>query len=273
MKAVRAGRASALACAAWLLAASVPAGEIASDEVARTFERGRVAYLSAGSVTTTSIAAAWPTLQALKAGTFRATIVYLHGCDGINAISLDTADLLAAAGYLVLLPDSFARRDKPVSCDARAVRGGLHRDVLAWRQAEASWAIGQAKSLPAVKAAPIFLYGLSEGAIATATYRGEPLRGRVIEAWTCHAGWPEYVGSNAEPGEAVLALTSQNDPWFQEPALRGDCGDVIGPATSLRRSVVFGPPHPAASQHDLMWNADARREIFDFLAAASRTLP
>jgi dienelactone hydrolase len=268
---VKAWRAWALACSALLVVAGGRAAVTASDEVARTFRQGRVAYLVSGSVTTASVATAWPALQALPAGSFKATIVYLHGCDGINAISLNTADLLAAAGYLVLLPDSFARLDKPVSCDAAAVRGGLHREVLAWRHEEADWAIRQAKSLPAVDAAKVFLYGLSEGAIAAATYRGEPLRGRVIEAWTCHAGWPEYVGLDAVAGEAVLALTSENDPWFQDPVLRGDCGESIGVSTPLRRSIVFRPPHPAASQHDLLWNADARREILDFLKRASET--
>jgi dienelactone hydrolase len=268
---VRAWKAGLLACSALLGAAGSRADAPARDEVARTFWLGRVAYLSSGSVATASVATAWPALRALPARTFKATIVYLHGCDGINAISLDTADLLAAAGYLVVLPDSFARLDKPVSCLAAAWRGGLHRDVLAWRQAEADRAIREARSLPAVDADEIFLYGLSEGAIAAATYRGQTLRGRVIEAWTCHAGWPEYRGLNAEPGEAVLSLTSENDPWFQDPFLRGDCGDSIGVSTPLRRSVVFRPPHPAASQHDLLWNADARREVFDFLKRASQT--
>ena len=253
--------------------AAVAQAPAATGEAARSFDQGRVAYAVDGSVTSSGVAAAWPTLAALKPGAFKGTVVYLHGCDGINALSLKTADLLAAAGYLVFLPNSFARLDKPRSCEPLAFRGGLHREVLGWRHAEADWALKRAKSLAAVDARRLFLFGLSEGAIAVATYGGEELRGRVIEAWTCHAGWPEYRGLRAAPGEAVLALTSENDPWFQDPSLRGDCSEFTGAAAPLRRTIVYRPPHPAASQHDLMWNSDARAAVMDFLERASREVP
>ena len=240
-----------------------------SAEVARTFAQGRVAYRQDGAVTVQPIAAAWPALVAMKPGRFRGAVVYLHGCDGINELSLKTADILATANYLVLMPDSFARLDKPRSCDALQQRGGLHREVLAWRHAEADLALKRARSLPAIEVDRLFLFGLSEGGIATATYDGLALRGRVIEAWTCHAGWPEYRGLRARPEEAVLALTSENDPWYQDPALRGDCSEALGAATSLRQGIVFRTPHPAASHHDLMWNHDARGAVLDFLKRAS----
>ena len=251
------------ACAA---AAAQTAGT--DDEAARSFRHGRAHFMQAGSLREDSIENAWPALQRLERGAFRATVVYLHGCDGINALSVKAADLLAAAGYLVVLPDSFARRDKPRSCDALEHRGGLHREVLGWRHAEADRALRQARTLPAVDSRRIFLMGLSEGAIATATYVGEGVTGRVIEGWTCHAGWTEYQGLRAPPGEAVLSLVAQNDPWFAAPALQGDCGEFMGEPSPLRRSLVFRPPHPAASQHDLLWNTEARRALFDFLDAA-----
>jgi hypothetical protein len=71
----------------------------------------------------------------------------------------------------------------------------------------------------------------------------------------------------------VLALSSENDPWFQQPVLRDDCGAFLTTPSALRRSVVFRPPHPAASHHDLMWNADARRQVLEFLSATSRNKP
>ncbi len=260
---------AALAMAAVTVAS--PSASAASDEVVRTFERGRVAYRVDGSVNSDAIASAWSSLAALKPGAFKAAIVYLHGCDGLHALDEKTADLLASRGFLVVMPDSFARLAKPTSCDAAQTRGGLHREVLGWRHEEAAWALARLAALPAVDVKRIFLYGFSEGAIAAATYVGEGLRGRVIEAWTCHAGWPEYQGLRAGPGEAVLALTSQNDPWFQDPALRGSCAEAIGPSSLLRYSIVFRPPHPAASHHDLMWNFDARGAVLKFLERAAMT--
>jgi poly(3-hydroxybutyrate) depolymerase len=237
-------------------------------ERARTFEAGRAAYAYAGSVVIEPVAVAWPKLRNLRRSNFKGTMVYLHGCDGINALSLQAADIFASAGYLVLMPDSFARLDKPVSCRPAAFQGSLHRDVLAWRQGEAEEAVRRAKTLDAVDPARIVLYGLSEGAIAVATYTGEAVRARIVEGWTCHAGWDEYRGLHASASEAVLTITSENDPWFQQAPLRGDCGQFLGNLTSLRRSVVFRPPHPAASSHDVLWNLDARRIVADFLSAA-----
>ncbi len=261
---------SATTAPAATTATAVAAATAAADpEVMRTFAQGRVAYRRDGSVVVEPVGIAWPALAALAPGSFRAAIVYLHGCDGIHGLALKTADLLAAAGYLVVLPDSHARLDKPPSCDPLARRGGFHRGVLAWRHAEADRALKELRRLPAAAGAPVLLFGLSEGAIAAATYRDEPLRGRVVEAWTCHAGWPEYRGLRAAADEAVLTLTSENDPWFQDPALRGDCSEFLGPATPLRQSIVYRAPHPAAPHHDLMWNADARRAVLDFLERAS----
>jgi dienelactone hydrolase len=259
-----------LAAAALLtFPAATAAGPQADAELARTFDRGLVHLRIDGATRSQKIVDALPLLRTLDPSTFRATVVYLHGCDGVNAITTRTADLLAASGYLVFVPDSFARTSKPVSCDVGRFEGGLHREVLGWRHAEAGYALRQVKALPSVDPARIFLMGLSEGAIATATYSGEPLAGRIIEGWTCHAGWPEYRGLAAPPGEPLLALSSENDPWFQDLALRGDCAEYLGPPSPLRRSIVFRPPHPAASQHDLMWNLDARRLVLDFLAQAA----
>jgi dienelactone hydrolase len=258
-----------LATAALLAGCAAAAAQPEVDaDLARTFDRGLVHYRVDGATRSQPVADALPLLRTLDRSAFRGTVVYLHGCDGVNAISTRSADLLAAAGYLAFVPDSFARTNKPVSCDPGRFEGGLHREVLAWRQAEAGYALKQVKALPAVDPARVFLMGLSEGAIATATYVGEPLAGRIVEGWTCHAGWPEYRGLAAPPGEPVLALSSENDPWFQDPVLRGDCAEFIGPPSTWRRSVVFRPPHPAASQHDLMWNLDARRLVLDFLAQA-----
>jgi poly(3-hydroxybutyrate) depolymerase len=245
----------------------------ADREVPRTFEQGWAHFRLDGSLQVVRIAQAWPQLGSLQRSAFRGTVVYLHGCSGVDALSVRTADMLAAEGHLVLVPDSFARTNKPVSCDVSRHLGGLHREVLAWRHAEADHALKQAKALPSVDLSKIFLMGLSEGGIATATYRGEAVAGRIVEGWTCHAGWPEYRGLQAPPAEPVLALSAENDPWFQQPVMRGDCGAFMTVPSALLRSVVFRPPHPAASHHDLMWNADARRLVLDFLRAVSASRP
>jgi len=243
------------------------------SELALTFEKGRVHASIDGSLREMKVSQALGMLATAPLGTFRGVVLYLHGCDGINDLSVKTGDLLAMQGFVVFMPDSFARISKPVSCQPSLYLGGLHREVLSWRHSEADYAIKRLKALPTLDVSNLILMGLSEGAIATATYVGEPITARIIEGWSCHSGWPEYSGLRAPPDEPTLAISAENDPWFQKPELRGECGEYIVTPSALRRSLVFRAPHPAASAHDLMWNVDARRQIFDFLDAVTRRSP
>ena len=193
--------------------------------------------------------------------------VYAHGCDGLSAISAATGRFLGQAGYLIIEPDSFARRDKPVSCRPGEHLGGLHRAVLRWRQAELRYAVAQVAMLPNIAPGAPFLMGHSEGAIATATLTGVAIRARVIEGWTCYAGWPEYRGLQAPADEPALALVARDDPWFTIPVLRGDCGAFMQ-GRPLSRSIVYGPPSYLHDRHWLSGDADVQATILAFLAAA-----
>lgn len=192
-------------------------------------------------------------------------VVFAHGCDGIGRIGERIGRFLAEAGHLVVAPDGFARRDKPVSCDPRIPRGGLHRGVLAWRQAELALAVERLRAMPALAEAPLAVMGHSEGGITAATAALPPVQARIIEGWTCHAGWPEYRGLNAPAVEPVLALVGAQDPWFAAPVLHGDCGLFMD---DNDRSVVFGPPGYLAKRHWLSFDADVQALILDFLAEA-----
>ena len=254
-----------LALSAALHAAPAGAAEAAADELARTWQAARL-YLP-DATTDRSLRIEEAGQAPPRAGTQRLpTIVYMHGCAGINYVAAETAEFLRASGYAVIVPDSFARRDKPVSCDPLTLKAGLHRAVLGWRQAEARYAVEQARALPWVEPARLFLMGLSEGGVTVATVSDIGVRARIIEGWTCHAGWPEYQGLAARAGEPVLALLGADDPWFRLPVLKGDCGTFMN-RTNGSESMVYRAPHPLANQHYLLWHEDARRRVLDFLAA------
>ena len=199
----------------------------------------------------------------------RPTVIYLHGCAGPGRISHDAARLLAEAGYAVIMPDSFAREHKPKSCDPARLVGGFHRGVLGWRQAEANQAIREARRRAWVDADNVFLWGFSEGGTTAATVTGEAVNARIVEGWTCHAGWGEYRGLDAPAAEPVLALLGAEDPWFRPAWLRGDCGAFMeGRDESV--SIVYARPSFLATKHHLSWHPDVQALILEFLARHHR---
>lgn len=228
-------------------------------ELARTWADARVYLPEDGVVrhTTTEDLERW-----FETHTVPAVVLYAHGCDGLSRITDQTGRFLAGAGYPVVAPDSFAREDKPTSCDPTRHRGGLHRAVLGWRQAEMRHALDNVRALPGLAATPIILMGHSEGGITVATLEADDIDIRIIEGWTCHAGWPEYRGLKARPEERVLALVGREDPWFRLPVLQGDCGAFMDDNDV---SHVFEPPGYLGTRHWLSSDDAVQTIILDFI--------
>lgn len=154
-------------------------------------------------------------------------VIYMHGCAGLTGDERGDVRFLVRNNYAVIAPDSFARIFRPKSCDPYTYTGGLFRDVLGFRLAEARHAHEFANRLPWVDKQNIFMMGFSEGGIATARYSRGGLAGRIILGWTCNSGWPEYAGISGPKDDPILAVVASNDPWFTIPAIMGDCGDFM----------------------------------------------
>lgn len=203
----------------------------------------------------------------VPAGARFPTVIYMHGCNGFWKGSDTRLDFLADAGFAAIAPDSFARKKSPRSCDIEESRGGLYRPKLVMRQAEAAHALEMARTLPWVDPDNVFLMGLSEGGITTATLETDlPINARVIEGWGCHAGWTEYRGLAAR--EPVLSLVAARDPWFRLKVLQGDCGSYMSAQLLAlgSRSVVYEDP-PLAERHALLEDPGAQDIVRTFLTA------
>jgi dienelactone hydrolase len=253
-------------CGLGLVAASV-AGRGQDAELDRTW-RNAMVFAPAGN------SAGYERLEIAGLETYlagqksrpTALILYAHGCDGLSEISRETGRFLARAGYVLVAPDSFARLTKPVSCDPTRRIAGLHRAALRWRQDELRYADGRIATITGLRDVPVVLMGHSEGAIAVATLTDAPAAARIMEGWTCHAGWPEYQGSAAPVGQPVLALVGESDPWFEAPVLHGDCGAYLkGPR---QRSLVYRAPDYLAGKHWLSSDPATQVAILDFLNSA-----
>lgn len=189
------------------------------------------------------------------------TIIYLHGCTGLGDLS--TLRFLAGAGYLVIAPDSMARRYRPLQCDVATGRGGFNLFVYDFRLTELSFAIHNIARLPWADSSDLFVLGGSEGGVAAALYRGDNLRGRIIAAWTCH-GAPIVAGLASPPMEPVLSIVASDDPWYAEGVAvgqSGDCGEFMAGRPNAR-SLVLGH----GEGHAVLSSGTGRQAILDFLA-------
>ncbi len=195
------------------------------------------------------------------------TVIYLHGCSGVWQGTYRRIDFLANHGFAVIAPVSFARKKYPKSCDTKTHKGGLYRPTLKMRQYDAEYAIKKAKQLSWVDSNNVFLMGLSQGGITTATFKSDDpaaaVNARVVEGWTCHAGWKEYCGINAPPSEPVLTLVAENDPWFRRPNARGDCGGYLN-KTNGSRSIVYRTGS-LRNRHELLENKQVQQTVLRFL--------
>lgn len=193
------------------------------------------------------------------------TIIYLHGCAGIWPGTIRRINFLAANGFAVIAPASFARKKYAKSCEPATKRGGLYPAVLTIRQNDAGYAIKKARSLPWVDHQNIFLMGLSEGGITTATfYPGDAtqrVNARVIEGWTCKGSYTQ-TGLRAPETEPVLSLVGESDPWFGY-FNKGDCGKYMN-KTNGSRSIVFRE-WPLSGRHELMEASEVKEITLEFL--------
>ena len=202
-----------------------------------------------------NIAGTWP------------TVIYLHGCSGVWSGTYTRINFLAGNGYAVIAPVSFARNKYPKSCNPEGHRGGLYRPTLYMRQNDAGYAIAKAKALSWVDDNNVYLMGLSQGGITTATFTSTDVatsvRARVVEGWTCHAGWPEYGGISAPNNEPVLTVVGSGDPWFQNRWTKGDCTKFIDPSNGSR-SVVYSSGH-LSGRHELLESKEVQDIVLEFL--------
>jgi dienelactone hydrolase len=188
------------------------------------------------------------------------TVLFAHGCRGFGNSGRINARLLAAAGYAVFAPDSFARPGRPETCDPESRRSVVPPAVLerayAMRAAEIDFALAHIAEIPWVDRDNLFLVGHSQGGTAVAVHAGGGVKARVISGSACARGY------GAAPGEPALAVYSRHDPWLA--AVPGRCRDH-GAATALEIVELPGAEHLVGG------TPEGGRAIVEFLARHTRT--
>ena len=185
-------------------------------------------------------------------------VLLLHGCTGFG--DADFAKHLARAGYVVVAPDSMARRFRPLQCDPKNQTGGMNPFVYDFRTTELSFALHRLWAEPWVDTENLFLVGISEGAVAAGLYRAKAFNARVLMQWTCHGG-ALVRGIDAPRDTPVLSIVRADDPWYAAANTRnqaGDCGAFMG-GRSNSESLVLG-----GQQHDVTDATEINDRVVEF---------
>ena len=198
------------------------------------------------------------------------TVIFLHGCAGQLAGEERRIQFFARNGFAVISPNSLERSKYPKSCRLFPKKAFMYRGHLPLRQYDVSHAIKEAKKLEWVDRDNVFLFGHSEGAILAATFNDPSVsvNARLVESWTCHASWPEYIGVNAPVSEPVLSLLSAGDPWFVKGEMAGTCVPFLN-ADNGSLSKVY-PKSVSQGKHKVMDFEPVQQDVLGFMQANSR---
>ena len=184
-------------------------------------------------------------------------VIFAHGCSGTVSITHNRIDFLVDNGYVVIAPQSFARKKYARSCDPMIHRGGMYREILSMRHEDIRHVVRNVRRFGWVNTGQVILMGHSEGGIIAATYasnsKNDYVDMRIIEGWTCRSqgpyGWHEYHGLKSKKETPVLALVSKLDPWFQKEWSKGDCGKFL--KNNKSKSYVFDSDYIKRSHQPL----------------------
>lgn len=222
----------------------------------------------------TDIATAWErrvTFTPEQEGLVRATeappatrqypvVIFMHGCTGIDIAEMSWGKFLRDLGFIVVIPDSLARRDRHASCDgATAGYYGSHT-THRLRQQEIDYALEKVMNSAWAQKDKLFLMGHSEGGVAAArTPRGE-FRGIIISGWTCTSKYPGYAGIYSPKTVPVLSILWTNDRWFPSGAhTEGTCEASLAGRTGSKHLSLEG------FNHNTFPSPVAREEVKGFL--------
>jgi dienelactone hydrolase len=180
-------------------------------------------------------------------------VIYLHGCAGIQSYhDQQWGQYIANLGFVVILPDSFARPKRISNCDSRtnSVTNNFPM-AIPYREQEIAYAMLELKKLSWVDVDNIFFMGHSEGAEALARTQIEGIRGIVLSSGFC------FTGIGFEQGVRSLVISYSIDPWFGQAKSRCSNGRMDGSLTTLELS---------GTGHDNTYDAtDARNAVAMFL--------
>lgn len=141
-------------------------------------------------------------------------ILFMHYCEGLGH-HWEDMKRLSKLGFIVIGPNSFARKHRPIGCYEDKGKFNRYFDIaVAMRKAELDFAVQKLSSFSWIDTNNMFLFGSGLGGLAVAHYAGNEFAGHLIEGWGCRGPNPIFDGIWAPPEVRVFTTVSRNAPFL-----------------------------------------------------------
>lgn len=182
-------------------------------------------------------------------------LVLMHGCTGITQEERSWANIISKLGFIVILPDSFARPGRISNCSTSTFSGtGNFPYADYYRQQEITYALEKLQEVTWSDKNNIFLMGHSEGGRASAFASHSEFKGKIISGWNCVG---RIYGDKNMP---MLAVAYLNDPWRGGPLNQNRCIDRAKDIVSFTQVDLKGQGHATSLDYR------ARESVKEFLS-------
>lgn len=187
-------------------------------------------------------------------------VIFMHGCTGIFTEERNWASFISELGYVVIFPNSFARKERIPNCDSRQKRTGWSfPNAYQYRQEEIEYALSKLKTYSWVDANKIFLMGFSEGGLATAKAPQSDFKGKIILGWTCTNNvFTDLGGIEGPKTTPILAIAFLQDEW-RGPNNTARCIDQAEGFDNFTQVDFDG------TSHDVYYKSESRFAVKKFL--------
>ncbi len=187
-------------------------------------------------------------------------ILLMHYCEGLGHHREDMKRL-SKLGFIVIGPDSFARKHRPLGCYEDREKFIRHFDAaVAFQKAELDYAVQKLLIFDWIDEKNLFLFGSGMGGLVVAHYEGNEFAGHLIEGWGCRGPNPIFDGVWAPPEVRVFTTVSRNAPFLNKNA--GFSVDCESFTKQRKNSVSVVLDRPA---HQVSWYPKSVKPMIRFL--------
>lgn len=171
-------------------------------------------------------------------------ILLMHYCEGLGHHREDMKRL-SKLGFIVIGPNSFARKHRPLGCyEDRAKFIRYFDAAVAFQKAELDYSVQKLSRFDWIDKKNLFLFGSGMGGLVVAHYEGDEFAGHLIEGWGCRGPNPIFDGIWAPPSVRVFATVSRNTPFLIKKAgFSVDCETFINQRKDSVSVVLDRPAH------------------------------